>query len=211
MKTNSMNHTRKTAILLILAAALLLMCLPSALAVSGDDMIIVTVDKCKAGSDYMLLLVKPGTSASGIGESSLLFADQLTASGSTIRAAVVLPDFSACDVYAAGDFSNAAASPRKVTSYTANRLPQQTAVIDDAAFENTAFTHIYLGGSLTSIGSRAFAACANLLYVYIPAGVKTIDSTAFANSPNVTIGCPRGSAACEFAIQNGVPYVIVNP
>lgn len=211
MAHNYTMRIRGWVLIFVLTAALLLCSLPAALAASGEDVILVTIDNCSADSDYMLLLVEPGTSASSIGENNLLFADQVTSSGSTIRAAVVLPSFAACDVYAGGEFSNGAASPRKVASYNAGRLPTSTAEIEESAFENTAFTHMFLSNRVTVIGRRAFADCSDLVYVYIPSSVTQIDSSAFAGSTHVTIGCQAGSEAYDFAVNSGLPYVIVSP
>ena len=206
------NPIWKKRLFLILAAVIMLSaCLSSALAVSGDDVLGVTVDNCTAGTEYLLMLVKSGTAASAIGESNLLFVDQITAQGGTIRAVVVYPSFSACDVYAGGTFSDGASSPRKVASYHAGRIPQGTVRIEDGAFENVAFTHIYLSDRTTAIGNRAFAACGSLAYIYIPDSVTEIADSAFTGSPKVTIGCQAGSKAYQFATQKGLPYLIVNP
>ncbi|MCR5305761.1 MAG: leucine-rich repeat domain-containing protein [Oscillospiraceae bacterium] len=201
---------RRTVVLMLTTALLLCSCMPAAFAASGDDVLVVTIDECVANNSYMLLIVKPGTPAASIGEKTILYADQITASGGTIRAAIVFPDFSACDVFAGGDFANGTASPRKVASYKAGRTPTSTAVIEDGAFENTGFTHIYLSSRTESIGSRAFAACSSLVYIYIPASVTEIDGTAFSGSGNVTIGCQAGSAAYSFAVANSIDYVVVN-
>ena len=44
---------------------------------------------------------------------------------------------------------------------------------------------LYLDG--TTIGSKAFANCRNLIYVRIPSSVTTIASDAFSGCPNVII------------------------
>ena len=45
-------RTRNRILVLALTAALMLCaCLPSAMAVSGDDMLLVTIDNCTAGQD----------------------------------------------------------------------------------------------------------------------------------------------------------------
>ena len=200
----------KPLALAVTAALLLCLTASSALAVTPQDVISITVDHCEAGGEYMLLLVTPGTKASSIGGSNLLFADQYTASGTSIRAAVVYPGFTACDAYAGGTFSNGAASPRKLGSFQAARMPEQATEIEDSAFESVAFTHVFLGGSVTSIGSRAFAACSGLVYIYIPESVTHIEADAFAGSAKVTIGCKSGSDAHDFALSNSIPFVLVN-
>lgn len=210
MARTSRHSIWKKFLIILTTAFLLCAGATSALAVSGDDVIGVTVNNCTADNDYLLMLVKSGTAASSISESNLLFVDQITASGSTIRAAVVYPNFSSCDVFAAGTFSDGAASPRKIAGYHSARIPEETVRIEDAAFENVAFTHIYLSDRTTAIGARAFAACDELVYIYIPASVTEIADSAFTGSTHVTVACPAGSKAEQFAKSKGLPTITVN-
>ena len=56
----------------------------------------------------------------------------------------------------------------------------------------------------------AFANCPNLKYIEIPNYVTSISVLAFADSPNVTIGCYYGSYAHQYAIQNSIPYILLD-
>ena len=80
--------------------------------------------------------------------------------------------------------------------------------IEDSAFEGDTFTHVYLGESVTRIGSRAFADCEQLLYIFIPNPDTFIADDAFDGSPNVVIGCPGGEVS-SYAEAHGIPCEIV--
>ena len=56
-----------------------------------------------------------------------------------------------------------------------------------------------LSEKTTSIGSRAFADCPNLTYIYIPAATKAIAADAFAGVNSLTILGASGSYAETFA------------
>ena len=193
----------------------LLMALCAALALSGmgalasaDDYFCTSFDNCVEGNDYVFLLLKPGTNPGLITEDSLLFIDQYTADSSgRFEVAVLYPDFTACDAVVSGEFSNGEASPRRLGSYIASRLPSALVEIGEEAFMGSTFTHVYLGEHVSTIGSRAFANCADLAYIYIPFSVAQIASDAFSGSPKVVIGCQPGSDAEDFARTRGFDYV----
>ena len=67
------------------------------------------------------------------------------------------------------------------------RFPVNLTAIEAEAFENTPFQAILIPDTVTSIGSRAFADCKELLYVYIPANVTSLAEDAFADCPNVLL------------------------
>ena len=169
------------------------------------DVIPLTIDHCVPGNEYVLLMLKEGASLDSLQDSDILFIDQYTASGSTVLAGIVYPDFSRFDAAVGGVFSDGAASPRRLGTFWPTKLPEQLSVIEPEAFVNTRFTHLFLGGAVTAIGSRAFADCGKLEYVYIPASVTEIAGDAFSGSGRVTIGCAQGSAAQAFAQANGLP------
>ena len=197
------------------AACLLLIvcvCLPcgTAHAANAEDVFCVTFDNCIPGNEYVLMLLKPGTNVSSIQDSDLLFIDQYTADqGNSMEVALIYPDFEACDAAVSGTFSNNAASPRKLGSFTAAHMPGMLETIEEEAFAGATFTHVYLGNRVSAIGARAFADCAMLAYIYIPASVESIDENTFQGDGDFIIGCAEGSAAEQFARDNGIDYILV--
>ena len=182
--------------------------------VAGDTLT-VSYTGCQAGGYYSLFLLKPGASLSGFGVSDVLFVDQLTAdAGGRIEALFVSPALPAFTAVLGGTFASGS-SPRSIGSWegatdrkTLN-LPARLSEIQASAFEGGTFTHVYLGESVTSIGSRAFANCASLVYIYIPDTAATIADDAFAGSSGVVIGCHEGSPAARYAQSHGIDIVIV--
>lgn len=67
-------------------------------------------------------------------------------------------------------------------------FPAQLTTIGDGAFEGALFGAVIIPDTVTSIGSRAFADCPNLVYVYIPSGVTSVALDAFAGCPDAVIG-----------------------
>ena len=193
-----------------LALLLALLCVGAVAAVAEVTVASFTIDKCVAGNDYLFVVLKKGASAKSFGSDDVLFMDQITATGAKAQVAVVLPDFTECVAVAGGSFSGGVGSPRKLGDYTATHLPEQLSAIDDAAFEGTSFTHLFLGKQVNTIGSRAFANCALLAYVYIPDSVTSIANDAFSGSKNVVIGCRKNSAAHAFAKSSGIAFQLVN-
>ncbi len=86
-------------------------------------------------------------------------------------------------------------------------LPADLQVIEESAFENGIFTHVYLGDQVTAIRSRAFAGCRSLEFIYIPATVTAIADDAFEGSSLQTIYSEQGSAAEAFANAHGIDFV----
>ncbi len=174
-------------------------------AVDGKDYAVFRVSECTPGEGYFLMLTERGVGTAGLHDGDLFYhVDQLTADASEMLVAVVFPDFTSCDAYVGGVFSDGSASPRKLGTYRASRMPDQLAAIGDGAFMGSAFTHVILGERVTSIGHNAFADCPKLTYVYLPDSVTSIENDAFAGSDKVVIGCSSGSKAKEFAENNGI-------
>jgi len=69
---------------------------------------------------------------------------------------------------------------------------------------------VCLEDSLQSIGERAFTGCVNLRRIIIPASVKSIGPDAFDGCSKLTICCPAGSAAYEYAVSNGISWKLTN-
>ena len=191
-------------------SALLAMLLSALCACAEITVASFTVDQLVAGNDYLFAVLKQGAKANGFEEGDVLFMDQITATGKTAHVAVMLESFDGCVAVAGGEFSGNAGSPRQLGSYTATRLPEQLEAVGKAAFEGAAFTHVYLGEMVKSIGARAFAECADLAYIYIPDSVKSIAADAFSGSKNVVIGCTKGSAAHKLAESAGIPYQLLD-
>ena len=97
--------------------------------------------------------------------------------------------------YVSAAFENVAFAAQEKTGGTIPALgtltmptfPASLTTIEDEAFEGTSFQAIVIPDTVTAIGSRAFANCRNLVYVYIPASVTSIAPDAFADCPNVII------------------------
>lgn len=86
--------------------------------------------------------------------------------------------------------------------------PQALKTVGEEAFAGIAATVIRLPQGVTEISSRAFADCAHLLQIYIPADCETIDAHAFDGcSAALQIFAPEGSAAQRFAQSAGFQFV----
>lgn len=177
----------------------------------AKDVFYISVDHCVRGGEYLLMLCDEGVNPRDITSEDILFIDQLSAnSAGRIDAAIVFPGFTRCTAVVGGTFSDGSESPKRLGDYASSVLPGQLNTLEDAALEGTAFTHIYLGESVSSVGARAFADCGQLMYVYIPASVRSIASDAFDGCEGVTIGCKAGSAAHDFALETGIAFVLLN-
>ena len=73
----------------------------------------------------------------------------------------------------------------------------------------TSLSSVTLGENITRIGYLAFANCPNLTYVEIPAGVTVIESTAF-DGDTITLGVYTDSAAHQFAVNNDIPFILLD-
>ena len=87
------------------------------------------------------------------------------------------------------------------------RLPEGLTEICDEAYMNTAVEIVRLPENCVKIGARAFANCARLWRIEIPAMNIEIADDAFADSPNVVIYAPAGSAAQIYAEAHGIAYL----
>lgn len=76
--------------------------------------------------------------------------------------------------------------------------------IADNAFQSAPVVAVAIPPTVTEIGWFAFAECSRLLTVNIPASVVTIHYGAFDGSNALTIRCPKGSYAAEFAASFGL-------
>ncbi len=84
--------------------------------------------------------------------------------------------------------------------------PTGLETIEAEAFANTAAGFVWLTDSVTAIGDGAFADCADLRFVRIPASCQNIGKNAFDSAAILFV--EWGSVAMEYAIQNGYTYVL---
>jgi hypothetical protein len=63
---------------------------------------------------------------------------------------------------------------------------------------------------MTSVERYSFANCKNLIQVYLPNEVTSIDSTAFKNSDSVRIHCYKDSVAHIYAVDNSIDFVLMS-
>ena len=198
---------RMICLLLILCAFAAV--IPASAGAAGE-VICLSCDKCIPGNHYVLMLLKSGTDLASISDSDLLFIDQCTAEGTDLEIALIYPDCDACDAVIGGTFDDGSASPRKLGSYQAARMPGLLQTIEEEAFAGAGFTHVFIGEQVSSIGKRAFAECANLSYVYIPPSVRSIADDAFPENDALVIGCRQDTYACQYAEENGFRYILVD-
>ena len=89
-------------------------------------------------------------------------------------------------------------------------LPADLQRIEQEAFLRCAFRCVRLNEQVTSIGNRTFADSASLRYIYIPASVTNIGSTAFDGVDNLTIFGASGSKAQTFAAEHGFAFIALS-
>ena len=87
-------------------------------------------------------------------------------------------------------------------------LPDSLTTIDDNAFMACfALSAVALPDSLIAIGGGAFSGCTSLTSVALPDSLTAIGEGAFDGcSDTFTLTVPRDSYACQYAIDNGIPY-----
>lgn len=85
-------------------------------------------------------------------------------------------------------------------------LPSSLTTIEAEAFSGGAFTHVKLPEGVTAIGTRAFADCPNLRYIYIPEATTGIARDAFSGVSGLTILGTSGSYAEFFAQRYGYTF-----
>ena len=93
---------------------------------------------------------------------------------------------------------------------TSIEIPSNVTSIGDSAFDGCFhLTSIELPSSVTSIGDSAFSWCSNLTGIEIPSSVTSIGDDAFGKCDKLTIYCYEGSYAKQYAIDNDIPYSII--
>ncbi len=89
-------------------------------------------------------------------------------------------------------------------------LPSGLTRIESEAFSGARMTVVYIPDGVTSLGSMAFANCTSLTQIRIPAGITTIPPDTFQNitKSQLTIFGIPGSAAETFAKSAGIKFEI---
>ena len=93
------------------------------------------------------------------------------------------------------------------TSLSGIELPEMLTEIGEEAFKGISASCVEISPNVAFINARAFADCANLRQITIPADVQTIDDTALAGCSGVTIYGTAGTEAQRFARANGFDFV----
>lgn len=75
----------------------------------------------------------------------------------------------------------------------------------------TELSNVTLNDTITEIGYYAFSNCPNLTYIEIPTSVTSIAKSSFQNDTGITLGVYRNSYALEYAENNGINYIILDP
>ena len=92
------------------------------------------------------------------------------------------------------------------------KLPAGLKSIQQEAFRGSAAEGVVLPDGCTEIGAKAFADCAMLRRVEIPASVAVIAEDAFEGCSNeLVIVTPKGSAAESFAQAHGLSVTYAEP
>ncbi len=89
-------------------------------------------------------------------------------------------------------------------------LPSALSQIGEEAFSGGAFSFAVLPENAVAVGPMAFAECAELAFIYIPASVVDIDSTAFGDLKGITVlgaSSATPSTAETFASSHGYAFV----
>ncbi|MGN0456440.1 MAG: leucine-rich repeat protein [Acutalibacteraceae bacterium] len=94
------------------------------------------------------------------------------------------------------------------SSLTSITIPDGVTSISWSAFSRcSSLTSITIPDSVTSIFSWAFANCSSLTSITIPDSVTSIDNTAFYGCTGLTIYGYKGTAAEQYAIDNGFRFI----
>ncbi|MGN1019899.1 MAG: leucine-rich repeat domain-containing protein [Aristaeellaceae bacterium] len=87
-------------------------------------------------------------------------------------------------------------------------LPSGLTDIGSQMFDRCwALESIILPDGVEHIGDCAFGDCWALESVNLPAGLTSIGEDAFAGCDSLTLTVPRDSYACQYARDNGIPYM----
>ncbi len=94
---------------------------------------------------------------------------------------------------------------------TGFEIPKDVTSIGEAAFYRcSGLTSLEIPEGVTSIGDRVFSDCSSLVSIKIPNSVISIGEYAFYESNNITIHCYKDSASHAYAIENEIPYKLLD-
>lgn len=97
------------------------------------------------------------------------------------------------------------------TSLTSIEIPSSVTSIEAWAFSNcSSLTSVALPDGLATIGMYAFLGCTNLTDIIIPESVSKIGSGAFSGCNNLTIYGYTGTAAENYALENGFTFIALD-
>ncbi len=85
-------------------------------------------------------------------------------------------------------------------------LPVSLIALEEDVFSGGAFSFAALSDKTDYIGSRAFASCKNLNYIYIPSSDAEIDPNAFTGIQDFVILGSSDSTAEKYARMNGITF-----
>ena len=89
-------------------------------------------------------------------------------------------------------------------------LPAFTKEIAEEAFAGSGVQRVIIPDGCTTIGARAFANCASLTEVHIPASVTSIAEDAFVGCPNLMIYASMPSTGADFASDHDIAWFNVS-
>ena len=101
-------------------------------------------------------------------------------------------------------------TPRAFAEKTYLTLPAALTAIEDEAFRGCGATCVFIPDGVKSIGSLAFADCADLEDIHIPKSVSSIADDAFnGHSSSLAIYGAKNSTAQTYAQDHGIYFEIV--
>ena len=99
---------------------------------------------------------------------------------------------------------------KECTSLAAIRIGDGVKTIAPAMFAKcSALTDVVIPSTVTSIGGSAFSECTSLTMITIPESVTSIADNAFEGTLSVTIRCPVGSTAHDYAVAKSIPVSLI--
>ena len=102
---------------------------------------------------------------------------------------------------------DAFASCQNITSFTATSDIKNVA--EFAFFSCTGLEVVRFEGTLENLGQSAFLNCTSLKEILLPDSIKNIGYGIFENCSNVKILCKKDSVAEQYAIENNIPYELI--
>jgi len=85
-----------------------------------------------------------------------------------------------------------------------------TRIETDAFWGCNELESMVIPDGVTTIEYWAFCGCDNLESIYIPSSVSLIREDAFEECPKLTIKCYENSYAHQYAVENGIPYRLLD-